>query len=109
MATYTIPTLNISRTFEIVLAGKIYTMTCRFNDAPDAGWVINMTDANTGAFIAANIPLITGADLLEGLEYLGFGGMMLVVTDGNTDAVPTFDNLGIESELTFTPDVDDGQ
>lgn len=82
-------------------------MTCRWNDAMDAGWQIGFKDQLTGDNIVDNIPLICGVDLLAGLEYLGFGGQLVVYTDGDQNAVPTLDNLGTESNVYFiTPSVD---
>jgi hypothetical protein len=101
MATFLVPVQNTPQKFEISLAGKDYTMTCRWNDADEGGWVLDFADATTGLPIAANIPLITGADCLSGLDYLGFGGKLVVYTDGNQFAVPTLENLGVESNLYF--------
>ncbi len=108
MTTFIIPLLNIPQNFDIALAGVNYTMTCRWNAAADAGWVIDLADADSGVSIAANIPLITGADCLSGLEYLGINGKMIVFTDGDDFAVPTLENLGVESNLYFLTDVANG-
>ena len=101
MSIFLIPLTNIPQTFNINLAGINYQMTCKWNDSADAGWVIDIADENTQTPIAANIPLITGADCLSGLEYLGIQGQLYVYTDGNQYAVPTLTNLGVESNLYF--------
>ena len=106
--TFLIPLQNIPQTFNISLAGKLYVMTVRWNDAVDAGWIADFTDANTSLPIVSNIPFITGADLLAGLDYLGFQGNLVVFTDGDQFAVPTLDNLGVESNLYFLTDVVSG-
>lgn len=98
---FLIPLTNIPQVFEVALGATIYNMTVKWNDSPDAGWVFDLADALTGDSIAANIPLITGGDVLAGLEYLGIPGKMLVYTDGDDTAVPTLDNLGVESNLYF--------
>lgn len=105
MALSKIPVTNSPQTFQISLAGKDYSLTCKFNSAVEAGWIIALADTNTGVPIADNIPLITGADLLVGLEYLGIGGQLFVYTDGDGLAVPTLDNLGVESNLYFQTEV----
>lgn len=105
MTIFTIPLKNIPQVFAISLAGKDYTMTCRWNSSEDAGWVMDFSDAITGAAIVNGLPLITGADCLEGLSYLGFQGKLIVYTDGNESAVPTLENLGVESNLYFGTDV----
>ncbi len=102
---FKIPLQNIPQTFQIQLGGVNYLMTCKWNSAPEAGWVLDLADVNTGLPIAANIPLITGADLLEGLAYLGINGKLYVYTDGGDFSVPTLDNLGVESNLYFQTDV----
>ncbi len=105
MSTFQLPLRNIPQTFDIALAGVNYIMTCKWNNAPEGGWVLDLADAASGEVIVANIPLITGADCLAGLAYLGLGGQLVVHTDGNEFAVPTLENLGVESNLYFvTPD-----
>lgn len=108
MTNFILPLVNIPQTFAIALGGKEYNLTCKWNDSPDAGWVLDFADALTGEAIAANIPLITGADCLEGLEYLGFNGSLIVFTDGDDTAVPTLENLGVESNLYFQTELADG-
>lgn len=98
---FQIPVINEPQTFQIALANTDYTLTCKFNSADEGGWVLDIFDANNENAIACNIPLITGANLLDGLQYLGIGGGLYVRTDGDADAVPTYENLGVESFLYF--------
>jgi hypothetical protein len=101
LSDYLIPLDNFAETFEITLAGVDYTLTTRWNDAVDAGWILDIADSNQNP-IAVGIPLITGADCLDGLTYLGIGGSLLVLTTGASPLdVPTFANLGIDSNLYF--------
>jgi hypothetical protein len=105
---FLIPLTNVPQTFQIVLAGITYLITSKWNTAADAGWVIDIADQNDNP-IACNIPLITGEDCLAGLEYLGINGSLYVNTSGNTPlAVPTLDNLGIDSNLYFATTVPNG-
>lgn len=108
MSTFQLPLTNVPQSFQLTLAGIEYLMTCRWNDAADAGWVLDFADANTNVPIVSNIPLIVGADLLDGLDYLGFQGSLFVFTDGDQTAVPTLDSLGVESNVYFQTDVADG-
>ncbi|CAB4149493.1 hypothetical protein UFOVP558_3 [uncultured Caudovirales phage] len=101
MANFQIPLQNVPQSFQIALAGIEYILTCKWNDSADAGWVIDLADALTSTPIVANIPLVTGVDLLAGLEYLGIPGKLFVFTDGDDFAVPTLDNLGVESNVYF--------
>lgn len=108
MTTYVLPLTNIPQTFDIALAGVNYTVTCRWNDADEGGWCLDIKDTDSGATLVTNVPLITGADCLSGLEYLGINGQMIVYTDGNDTAVPTLTNLGVESNLYFRTDASNG-
>lgn len=106
MSLFKIPVTNIPQVFQIALAGKEYSMTCKYNSALEGGWLLDFSDAETAVPIIANIPLVTGVNLLDGLGYLGFGGSLYVYTDGDQNAVPTMDNLGVESNLYFETDAD---
>lgn len=99
--TFVLPLVNTPQSFNISLNNKNYIMTCRWNSAPEGGWCIGFMDQLTGAQIVDNIPLICGVDLLDGLEYLDFGGNLVVYTNGNQNAVPTIDNLGTECNVYF--------
>lgn len=99
--TFVIPLVNTPQSFNIILANTSYIMTCKWNDAPDGGWLIGFSDQLTGVQIVDNIPLICGLDVLAGLQYLGFDGQLVVYTDGDQNAVPTLDNLGVESNLYY--------
>jgi len=101
MSLFKIPLSNEPQTFQIALAGKEYSCTCKYNYTDEGGWILDFADAESGVPIVANIPLVTGVDLLDGLAYLGFGGKLYVKTDGDDFAVPTLENLGIESNLYF--------
>lgn len=106
MSTFLIPLVNTAQTFPITLINTDYIMTCRWNDAPDGGWVFDLSDAATNTPIVCNVPLVSGTDCLAGLEYLGIGGQLIVYVNGDQNAVPTFENLGIEGNFYFV--VDDG-
>ena len=108
MTTFILPLINTPQSFQISLAGVNYTMTVKWNNSLDAGWVMDLDDAITNLSIAATIPLVTGVDMLAGLEYLGINGSLYVYTDGDQFAVPTLDNLGVESNVYFVTDVDSG-
>lgn len=106
--TFIIPVSNTPTQFEITLGTNDYILTCKFNDADDAGWVLDFDDALTGDSILHGVPLVTGVDLLDGLAYLGFQGSLIVNTNGDTFAVPTIDNLGVQSFLYFVTSVASG-
>lgn len=98
---FLLPLTNIPQQFNITLADKNYIMTVRWNDAPDGGWLMGLADQLTGDQIVDNIAFTTGVNILDGLDYLGIGGQMVVYTNGNSSAVPTLDNLGVDSNVYF--------
>lgn len=125
MATLTyfeIPTVATPQSFTINIAGISYNLTIMYHNvyagfasAPTGvstnngsnidtnvigGWVLDIADNNNNP-IVCGIPLVTGIDLLYQYQYLGFGGSLVVATDGNPVIPPTFDNLGTDSHLYF--------
>lgn len=106
MSNFIIPCQNIPQSFQIDLAGVAYQLTVRWNDAFEAGWVVDFVDGISGDQIVSNIPCVTGVNMLEGLEYLGIGGVLYCTTDGDQFAPPTLNNLGVESNLYFETEDD---
>ena len=102
MSDFQIPLTNTPQQFQINLAGVDYIMVNKWNDSTDGGWVLDISDALTNTPLAFNIPLVTGCNLLSGLEYLGINGILFVSSDTDLFAVPTLNNLGIESFLYFS-------
>jgi predicted Zn-dependent protease with MMP-like domain len=98
--TYEIPLTPSPQTFSILLAGVSYQLTLRYIDATEGGWLIDIAD-NAENNILCGVPLVTGHDLLEQYDYLGLGGQLFVQTDGDPDAIPTFQNLGLQGHLYF--------
>lgn len=100
MAVFEIPLSPQPQRFSITLAQISYRMTVRWIDTDDGGWVLDIADSNSVP-IVSGIPLVTGADLLEQYGYLNFGGELIVQTDTDLNAVPTYSNLGVTSHLYF--------
>lgn len=98
---FILPLQNVPQSFNISLGPNNYIMTCKWNPSDEGGWVIGFEDQESGEEIVDNIPLVTGTDLLAGLEYLDFGGQIVVYTNGDATATPTLDNLGVESNVYF--------
>jgi hypothetical protein len=99
MTAYEIPLSAKPQTFSIALGGVTYKMTLRWN-VPAAAWMLDIADA-TGNPMVGSIPLVTGVNLLGQYAYLGFAGQLVVQTDHDPDAVPTFDNIGTTGHLYF--------
>ncbi len=75
-------------------------MTVHYANVPEGGWVLDIADVD-GNPIAFGLPLVTGHDLLGQYAYLGIAGELVVQSDADIYAPPTFDNLGTESHLYF--------
>lgn len=97
---YEVPLRPQPEAFGITLAGKDYRLTVRWREATEGGWVLDIA-TSAGDPILMGVPLVTGADLLAQYPHLAFGGSLIVQTDHNPDAVPTFANLGQLSHLYF--------
>lgn len=85
--------------FTITLGVVIYTLTFQWC-APAAAWLLTI-GTQDGTTIAGGLLLVTGADLLEQLAYLGIQGQLVVQTDHDIDAVPTFTSLGDAGHLYY--------
>lgn len=94
---FEIPLSPTPQRFSIQLGTVTYRLNVQWNESA-AVWVIDIHDANDVP-IVNGIPLVTGVDLLAQYVYLGFGFQLVCQTDHNTDAVPTFDNLGDTSHV----------
>ena len=101
---FKIPLANTPQKFTISLNAATYNLVSKWNSAPEGGWVLDFYDENDNPIIM-NVPLVTGANLLEQYEYVGIAGILAVITDGDDDAVPTLDNLGNESNLYYLVDI----
>lgn len=66
-------------------------------------WVVDILD-ESGAALLSGVHMVTGSDLLSQFRYMGFGGKLMVQTDGDITAVPTFENLGVQGRLYFIAD-----
>lgn len=106
METFLVPLSNSPQDFLITLAGRELRLINKWNNSDEGGWVLDIFDGETNEPIVANIPMVTGCDLLEQYEYLGLNGRLIVFTDGDELAVPTLDNLGVESNLYFQSEVE---
>jgi hypothetical protein len=100
MATpFLIPLQPTNQTFQITLAGVVYTLTVRWNDMNEA-WTLDLADQNQNP-IVSGIPLVTGVDLLAPYGHLNIGGQLIAQTTNDTNAVPTLANLGSSGNLYF--------
>lgn len=97
---YEIPLSGTPQHFSIVLSGVTYQLLFRYRDAPMGGWVVDFF-TSAGDRILCGVPLVTGSDLLGQYAYLNFNATLMVISDGDPDAVPTFNNLGSEAHVLW--------
>lgn len=98
-AIYEIPLTPLAQKFSIDLAGVTYNLSLRWNSI-STNWVLDVY-SSLGSPLLLGIPLVTGVDLFKQFTYLDFGGGLVAVTDSDSDAVPTLENLGTASHLYF--------
>jgi hypothetical protein len=96
---YTVPLNGAPQQFTIGLGGVTYTLLLKWN-AMQQGWFLDIGDSSNNP-IVSGIPLVTGVNLLEQYGYLGFNGSLYVQTASNVDAIPTFTNLGTDSNVFY--------
>lgn len=102
MVVYEIPLVAGAQTFLISLGGTEYRFTVTYLDVDQGGYVLSIADTD-GNLIVSSIPMVTGADLLAQHRHLsiGGGGRLILQTDGEDTAVPTYEGLGTTSRLYF--------
>ncbi|MFG1260017.1 hypothetical protein V5F79_22075 [Xanthobacter flavus] len=91
-----------NQTLSIDLAGKTYRLSLAWRNAKDAGWTLDIADADRNPLVNG-VPLVTGADLLAPYRHLGFSGSLFVTTDGAPDVPPGFAELGRTAHLYWVP------
>ena len=97
---YKIPFTNSPQTFNVSLKGRLLTLSNTWNYISST-WSVDVLDGVTSEPVILAIPLITGIDLLKQYSYLALGGSIIAYTDGNSDAPPTYEDLGISSNVYF--------
>lgn len=81
------------------LNGVSYDLTLKWNEFGQR-WVMDIA-LTSGGMLVSGIPLVVGQDLIEQFTYLEIGGMLVVQSDYDVLAAPTFDNLGTLSHMYF--------
>jgi hypothetical protein len=97
---FRIPLINEPQIFDIDLAERAYQMICRYNPEMPA-WQLCIRDGITQQPLITCMPLVTGVDLLSQYRHVGIPGTLFCYTEGNADAPPTLENLGIEGQLYY--------
>ena len=63
-------------------------------------WVLDLLEEDGTPFLTG-IAVVTGCNLVEQFKYLGLEGRLIAQTLNETDAVPTYENLGTNGLLYF--------
>lgn len=98
---FELPLTPIAQVFFIQLANVLYQLSLRWNSVSNC-WVFDLAGADEAPLLNG-VPIVTGTDLLGQFAYLGIAGGLVALTEGNPDAVPTFQNLGDAGNLYFVP------
>lgn len=96
--TVEIPLTPESQQLAVKINGTTYHLTVQWREADAGGWMLDIADSDD-VRIVDGLPLVTGADLLAQHGHLNLGFELRVQTDHDPDAVPTFENLGINAHL----------
>lgn len=99
MTVFRIPLTPKPQTFNLQLGAVLYTVTARWNTFANV-WVLDFADEN-GTPILGGVPMVTGANLLEQYDYLGFKGTLYAQNDVDPTIPPAFDNLGTGANLYY--------
>lgn len=95
---YEIPLISEPQTLTLSLGGTDYALRLRWNDHASL-WILDIADADENDLVCG-IPLVTGIDLLEQYQHLGFNGG-LYAYENDTDVPPSFDTLGVSGGLVW--------
>jgi len=102
MSAFPLPVSPSAQSFFVQLVNISYKITIRWN-AVAIAWIMDIATQEEVPLVSG-IPIVTGVDLLAPYGYLGIGGGLIAITEGNQDAVPTFDNLGKGGDVFFVTD-----
>lgn len=97
---FQIPFSNTPQSFNISLRGRLLTLVNRWNFI-DSTWRVDISDAITFEDLILSIPLVTGINLLHQYKFVGLDGQIIVFTNSNIAAPPTYENLGVDSNVYF--------
>jgi hypothetical protein len=99
MTTFKIPTTPEAQSFYIALAGVIYKLSLTWNTFSDT-WTLDIYSEND-ILLISGIAVVADIDLLAPYSDLYFGGQLIAKNETIYGQKPTYDDLGIKSNLYF--------
>lgn len=102
MAVYRLPINNsVQQVFDVDLGDKSYTLRFQYNKQAGA-WFLDVSEQD-GAALVQGLPLVSGANILDQYLYKGFGGVLVLYTDGEPDHMPNLNELGEWTSVYYVP------
>lgn len=98
--TFKIPFTNQPQKFNVSLRGRLLILINRWNSI-DSTWRVDVLDAITNQELILSIPLVTGCNLLKQYNFVGLDGQIIVFTKSEIFSPPTYENLGVNSNVYF--------
>ncbi len=98
MSVYEIALAPTPMRFQLSLGGATWGFSTAYVDSENPHWSLSMFDG-AGNPLACGLPMVAGANILHGLDYIGFPGVLFISTDGAPQESPNAATLGITSHL----------
>lgn len=92
------PNQNFNVTLDINGQNVVLNLYLSYNE--DHYWTMQVRDRYKKP-ITDSIPLLSGQNLLQGLEYLGIGEAYLLKNSEINDEIPNVDNIGTDFVLLW--------
>lgn len=92
------PNQNFDVTLDINGKNTVFNLYLSFNE--DNYWTMQVRDKNKTP-LTDSIPLLSGQNLLQGLEYLEIGEAFLIKNSDVVDEIPNAENLGTDFILLW--------
>ncbi|MBX6956720.1 hypothetical protein EX227_02800 [Providencia rettgeri] len=86
-----------SQEFDIQLSGVNYHLSVTYRGP--AGWTLDIMTQDK-ELILAGIPIVSGVDILEQYQYMGFKGSLFFVCEDMEDEL-SYEQFGVRNKLYF--------
>lgn len=96
---FRIPLTNVPQRFEIELGNNDVIIVSRYNNISKC-WFLDILKSSDETPLIMNLQVVAGCDLLSQHKHI-IDGAMVAVTDGDTHANPTYENIGAQANLYY--------